>query len=457
MPVSGGTPTVLCSAPNPRGGTWSVDGTIIYTPEVRSPLYRVPARGGTCSAFMPASAQVGSPRWPDMLPDGRRFLFYSEGAVHLASTESKESRKVLDSAASALYRDGHLLFVRSGRLMAQRFDPDSIKLMGEPVPIADRVLYRLLFRSMVSVSSTGLLAYETGGAAETPELALVDQNGQSLQVLASRSEMINLAFSHDGTRVAFDVEEPDASSNIWLYDVGRNVRSRLTFHSRFARAPVWSQDGRRVVFTAGEQGSDLYVKNSDGSNPEELLLKTTHSISPNAWSPDGRQIAFSSVEPDTRLDIWILPLDDARRPYPYLRTRFTEHSADFSPDGKWIAFVSDQSGAEDVYVAPFPLSGSATRISTGGAGSPRWSRDGRSIFYFDISQLRLVARSVETGNDKVVVGATRPLFEFRTTGRTGRSFDISPDADRFALIRASGPEEPNQMHLLINWPAIVKR
>ena len=301
------------------------------------------------------------------------------------------------------------------------------------------------------------LRYETGGAAQTPELALVDQNGQSLQVLASRSEMISLAFSPDGTRVAFDVEEPDASSNIWLYDVGRNVRSRLTFNSRFARAPVWSQDGRRVMFTAGEQGSDLYVKNSDGSNPEELLLKTSHSISSSAWSPDGRQIAFSSVEPDTRQDIWILPLDDARRPYPYLRTRFAEHSADFSPDGKWIAFVSDQSGAEDVYVAPFPLSGSATRISTGGAGYPRWSRDGRSIFYYDISQLRLVARSVEAGNDKVVVGATRSLFESRMVGRTGRGFDISPDADRFVLIRASGPDEPNQMHLLINWPAIVKR
>jgi eukaryotic-like serine/threonine-protein kinase len=164
VPISGGPAAVLCPAPNPRGGTWSRDGTIIYSPEFMAPFLRVSARGGNCSTFMPALAQIEPPRWPDMLPDGRRFLFHSSGAVYLGSLDSNDFRKVMDDPSSALYRDDHLLFVRGGTLMAQRFDPDSVTL----TPIAERVLYRLLSRPIVSASSTGLLAYMAGSAAEPP-------------------------------------------------------------------------------------------------------------------------------------------------------------------------------------------------------------------------------------------------------------------------------------------------
>jgi eukaryotic-like serine/threonine-protein kinase len=207
----------------------------------------------------------------------------------------------------------------------------------------------------------------------------------------------------------------------------------------------------------GERGSHLYLKNADGSGREELLLESSHAVIPNAWSPDRRRVVFTSTEVDTRHNLWVLPLDGARKPYTYLQTRFSEQSAAFSPDGKWLAFISDQSGTEGVYAARFPQSDMITRISTGGAGFPSWSRDGRLIRYFDVPELRVVETNVQTSNDKVVVGATRPLIEYRRAGRHGRAFDVSPDGDRIVAVRAAGADEPEQMHLLVNWLARVKQ
>jgi eukaryotic-like serine/threonine-protein kinase len=456
--IEGGSPSALCPAPNPRGAAWAPDGTIIYAPSFNRPLHSVQVPNGQCAELRFLQEHY-SPRWPDFLPDGRRFLFYSERSVYLASLDGDQSRKVLDNASNAIFRNNHLLFSRSGTLFAQQFKPESLEFIGRPAPIAERMLHRLLYNAMMSASYEGTLAYHSGQSAESPQIALLDSNGNSLGVLGARSEVNSVEFSSDGRYVALDPSEPDSSSNIWIHDTVRNVRTRLTFQSRAAQSPVWSPDGRRIVFAADNNGSlDLYVKNSDGTGSEVLLLERpgTNDL-PRAWSPDGKWIVFDSTGSSTRQDIWLLHLMGDGKPTVYLKTPSAEHTAVFAPKGDWLAFMSDESGMEEIYVAPFPPDGRKTRVSTGGTAShPRWIDRGSQIVYFNLENQRVVSTIVQTNQRNVTIGETRSIFK-PVYGGGSRFFDVTRGGDRFVLIRAGEEEEPDEVNLLINWPALLKR
>jgi Tol biopolymer transport system component len=459
--VAGGPPQTLCEAPVGLGGTWNRDGVIVFAPGQSSALYRVSAAGGEEAPLTTLDqAHESSHRWPQFLPDGRHFLYLSRQAeksgIYVSSLDSKGTRRILDTAFNVAYAaPGYLVFVRESALMAQRFDADKLELTGEPFPVAEQVALNTADRSsLFTVSENGALVYESGGEIADSQVTWHDRAGKQIDTVGPPGNYPSIGLSPDEKRVAVQRDEK-GSANIWLLDTTRNNLTRFTFELAWDFAPIWSPDGSGIVFSSVRGGPvDLHVKPVSGSSNEELLLKTSHPKVPADWSSDGKLILYMEMNAKGKYDLWILPLEGDRTPKPFLQDDFNKFGAKFSPDERWIAYSSDESGQPQVYVQPFPGPGGKHQISTAGGTGPWWRRDGNELFYIS-EDGKLMAVEVK-GGSTFEAGAANPLFDTHFKVGATHNYAVSGDGQRF-LINDFNETSAPPLTVVLNWTADLKR
>ncbi|MBI4470913.1 MAG: PD40 domain-containing protein [Acidobacteria bacterium] len=476
--ASGGPQITLCDVQSEtRGGAWNRDGVIIFAPSTAGTLYRVPASGGVPSPVTQLNEARGevSHTWPYFLPDGQHFLYLTKydsaveterDGIYVASLESNESKPLLRASCKAVYGQGYLLFLLGTTLMAQPFDAKRLETAGDPLLVAEQILFGHVGSGFFTVSEDGILAYQTGPVGVS-QLTWFDRMGHSPGVLGDQARQGDPRLSPDGKMVMVTILDPKTRNRgLWLYELARGLRTRFTLEPSEDRAPVWSPDGRRIVFTSDRQGHwDLYQKASSGTGSEERLLESQSYEVPFSWSPDGRFLLYRPFDPKTSWDLWILPMSNDSgmnsppgEPFPFVRTGFHEMGGEFSPDGRWIAFQSDESGRQEMYVAPFPGPGGKRRISTAGGQWPKWRGDGREIFYLAADD-KLMAAEVRLKGATLEVGAVRALFITRPfdSGYTGYPYDVTRDGERFLVNTAVETGASSPITLVINWMADLKK
>jgi serine/threonine protein kinase len=467
--VTGGPVQTLCSAPTTNGGgSWNRDGVIVFG-GLGAPLQRVSSEGGSpmpVTVLDPSRSE--SHQWPQFLPDGRHFLYLSytekteDRAVYVGSLDSRETTRLISSFSMAsCVPSGHLLYLREGNLVAQPFDVNRLRLTGDAKPLAESVILAANGRAAFSISETGILAYRTRTASSS-QLVWFDRSGKQISVVGDPAALSSLELSSDGKRSSVCVTD-QATDDIWLYDVGRGLRTRFTFGPP-AFNSIWSPDSRGIVFNSFSKGFlNLYQKASSGAGTEEPLLEDSISKYPNSWSPDGKFILYMTSGPKTGLDLFVLPLFGDRKPFPFLKTPFLERNGQFSPDGRWVAYVSNESGKNQVFVAPFPGPGGKWLVSTGAGGQPRWRRDGSEIFYLDGVNRKLMAASVNGKGSGFEVGAVKPLFDPQPAdpqsglSYPGYYYDVSADGQKFLFNTALEQTVSAPITVILNWTSLLKK
>jgi Tol biopolymer transport system component len=468
--VAGGPSLTICDAVQGRGAAWSPDGIVVFAPTLNGGLYQVSEQGGTPVPVTKVDADGGSgDRLPEFLADGRRFLFYRTSTleatgIHVGSLDGMAPVRILPDVSNARYvmgrgGGGYLVFRRENTLVAQPFDPVRLQATGEVVPLAEQVgLAGPTGTGAFSASDDGTLAFVSGPRRGNREVVWLDRSGKRLSAATKPDDISGLALSPDGSTAAVMIGDMSPGTDIWLQHLQGESLSRFTFGPRANGYPVWSPDGRRLLFTSlsGSGSSDeLFEKPAGGAGKEEPVLRGPRSNTvASDWSPDGKFVTYSSTGEKTQDDLWILPMDADRKPVSLLQTPFNERWGQFSPDGKWLAYASDESGRYQVFVQPFPADGRKWQISTIGGRQPRWNRSGRELFYITDAQT-LAAIPLMLGAS-LQQGTAQVLFKgISGEGATTRTFTYqpSPDGQRFlALVQAEGDAlGPPPITIVTNW------
>lgn len=470
--VTGGPPQTICDVTIGQSGAWSPDGTIVFATATITgfaglPLRRVPAAGGEAtplSALDPSRQELQHGR-PFFLPDGRRFLYLAvssqpeKSGIYAGSLDSKETKCLMTSSSHAAYAPGpsgvgYLMFSRANTLMAQPFDSRKLELSGEPFPIAEQVAETQFFGSAFSVSGNGVLAYRSGGAGGNTELVWFDRSGKRLQSVGEPAVYTNPALSPDEMRLVVDRLDPKTKSrDIWTFDLVRGTASRLTFDSADDHNAAWSPDGTRIAFASDRKGHrDLYQKLASGTGEDELLLESAERKAVEDWSPDGRFLLYDQGQP---LDLWVLPLFGERTPFPFLKSPFTESQAQFSANGRWVVYGSNESGRNEIYVQAFPPTGGKWQVSTARGSDPQWRLDGKELFYLEGG--KMMAVPVNTGGPAFEAGIPAALFTTAIPVASRRNrYVVAANGQRF-LVNTVPEELQSVFTVVLNWEAGVKR
>jgi Tol biopolymer transport system component len=465
--LSGGSPQTLCDVPMGWGGTWNRDGVILFTANFYGTLYRVSAAGGEPSAVttLDSSRQENAHLMPQFLPDGRHFLYLARSAqkqhtaIYVGSLDSKDTQRLVGTEFNAAYAPPrYLIFVREGMLMAQPFDAKALQLGGEPFPVTQHVTQDGSYAPF-SASENGVLVYWGGVQIKNTQLVWLDRGGKQLGSIGPPGYYLMPRLSPDETRVAVQHLDPQTGrGDIWLLDLSRGgTSSRFTFDPSDDAQPIWSPDGSRIVFRSQREGFyTFYQKSSSGVGKEEVLLKLKDFIRPEDWSPDGRFIVYATMaadNPKTLTDLWLLPLFGEHKPIPYVQSEFWQHEARFSPDGRWIAYRSDESGKMEIYVESFPTSSGKVKVSSEGGVNPSWRRDGKELFYLALDQ-KLMAVEVKPGST-FQPGVPRALFQTRVSGEVGSSkhYTVTKDGQRFLVNMPVEGASSNPITVVLNWTA----
>jgi serine/threonine protein kinase/Tol biopolymer transport system component len=459
LEIDGGDPQLLANVVTPTGGTWNREGTILYVPRDSGGVYRVQATGGDPSAVTPHRSPELATRVPHFLPDGRHFLFYvaqggEPAGVYIGDLGSEAMRRILSADGPALFGSDHLWFVREGTLFAQRFNPSTQALSGPVIRVANNV-GEGLFAASFSTSVAGAVAYREGAGQPSRQLVWFDRSGKALGTAGEPGGLLaNPSLSPNGRYVVVQ-RTFQANIDLWLLDLQRNVFSRMTDDPRVDSMPVWSPDGERVVFSAAvNDGSSLMVMRIDGTTVNETLsLPATDVKIACDWSADGRYILYRQLEQATGTsDLWALPMSGESTPFQVVRTPSDERDGQFSPDGKWVAYQSDEAGRPEIYLQPFPGPGPKVRVSINGGSQVRWSTNGKEIFYIAPDR-RLMAVGIDLAAGAAGVGTPKPLFMTRLApirSISRQQYVVAPDGQRFLI---SSVEEPQMspITLILNW------
>ena len=462
--IDGGPVQIICDAVEGRGGSWSPNGTIVFTPNITEPLYRVPAGGGT-----PQKLTDAKPGWthrnPYFLPDGEHFLFTSRepsgsataGSLYASSLKGGEPKLLLDRASNVQYSGGYLLYFKDGNLVAQAFDPSSLKLSGDPVPIAERVDYwNARDSAYFSASPTGVLVYRQ--MVQTPtQPTWVDREGRELGKVGEPGIYQLPTLSHDGSRLAIARAGKDPLRfDVWIIDVQHNSSSRATLVDAPLVSAAFSEDGNTLAIGADLGGSRgaLWTQSVSGSGAQEKIVDTPIWIVLSDWSRDGRYLIGDVQENTTREDIFFIDLKGDRKLTKFLQTPASEQAARLSPNGKWLAYISDESGRFEVYVAAFPGPGGKWAISNSGLdplSQIAWSADGKELYYQSSGKIMAVPI---TNTESFQFGTTQPLA-IPASDMSG--FAPGPIAGRFLVLRRTGQAEASPVHLVLNWTELLKK
>jgi serine/threonine-protein kinase len=468
------------------GASWGADDTIVIGQRAGG-LLRVSSGGGNAEPLTTLDTTLGefSHRLPFVLPGGRAVLFtvthaqfprWDSTDVVVQSMTSGERKVLIKGGADARYvASGHLVYMRVGTLMAVPFDLERLEVGASPVAVAADVMQAAQGRTFeldsgagqFSVSPSGTLVYLPGGLFPAREQSLlwVDRAGAEQPFALPPQSFSHPRLSPDGQRVVFGTL-PLGERNVYIADLRRSGITRVTDDGR-SEGPIWTPDGKRIVFTSfvSAQGNraDIASKSADGSGPIERLSSRSHAAYAHSWTPDGTALAFTERRPEDFSDIWVLPLKSDRQPEAIVSTRFAEAQPDISPNGRWLAYTSDESGRQEVFVRSYPEPGTLLPISTGGANSPAWSRDGRELFFTTLptpeSTLSMMVVDVTTA-PTFTAGKPRVLFEGRfRSNSVGRQYDVAGDGSRFLMMREveRPPETPAQMIVVQNWLEELKQ
>ena len=462
VPVTGGTPITLCDWTDPGGAAWGPDDTIVFAGA--EGLMQVAASGGRPQVIAGAEASESDRIiWPEILPDGEHVLFtlgsFPERSVAVQSLGTSERRILVENGHSPRYAlGGQLIFMRDETLWAVAFDPRTASLTGEPVELVNDV-HSHTGTGQYSIGGDRLLVYAhdsdvAGGdlrAGRDFQLVWVDRHGLTTPVIEDTASYLQPRLSPDDARISVTIGPGAGQGDLWVVDVERGTRARLTLDGRDNRRGVWTPDGTRITFSSRQTGGgDLYLVSSEGGDPE-LLVADDSRLMPGSWSPDGQTLAYYKLRSGGR-DIWTVSLGE--EPTPFLETSFNERTPTFSPDGRWLAYVSDESGRDDVYVRPYPSGSTRYLISNGGGTEPVWSRDGRELFYRQ--QNTMMAVPITAGAD-LVAGRASPLFEGSFLwDANNATYDVASDGQRFVMLRTEDPlasQTDNEVRLTVvrNW------
>jgi hypothetical protein len=458
--LAGGPPVTLARADFGKGGAWSPKGQIVFAPSATGPLSVVPAAGGEAkpaTALVEATADAGH-RLPRFLPDGEHFLFVARqvnGAeIRVGSLSGAPPEALVPTDSNAEYASGRLLFVRASTLMAQPFDPRDRRLSGEAVPIVENVLtIPGAVVAAFSASAEGTLAYQTGSSTSDVRLVWRDREGKELGILGEPAPQRSPRLSPDGRSVAVHMPDADSGANdLWIWDVRRSLRSRFTFDAANDQGPVWSPDGQTLAFASGRDGSynTIWTAPVGGTEPPRKVAAGSRNLVPQAWSPDGGKIVATAFGGASPVDLVVVAAAGGE-PAPLVAAEFAESNAALSPDGRWLAYQSNETGRNEVYVTSFPVPGRKWQVSQGEGMMPAWRGDGREVFYRD--ERGLWAAEVDTSRPVLEVGAVRRLFDLPGNFAPTRQYDVTPDGQRFLVGEPSDATNAAPITLVLHWDA----
>ena len=486
VPVAGGLPVTICDAPLGKGGSWA-NGEILFAPDFEAPIARVSDSGGTPEPVTKlGEASHTTHRWPVHLPGGQHFLYFAgnhdlsqrgNDGVFFAALDGSVNKRVIATRGNVVYASGHLLYLRNETLMAQRFNAKNGELTGNPVPVAYNIQYDgAVWRSVFSASETGVLIYQTGLAPSGTTLTWFDHTGKILGNFGEQAIYGDeLRISPDGTKMVAAVGDP---SDVWTFDLRRGIRTRVTTGPVEEWSAIWSPDGTKIIYTSRirrDQRKILYMTHASGTGTPQPIYESSEELLATDWSPDGKFVLLSARdEYENNHDVGLLTIGDAPKLIPLRTNPLDEDMACFSPDGRWIAYRSNESGRVEVYVIPFCSTLNADgalatcdrtgrwQLSTDGGTRPVWARDGKTLYYQTLDRT-LHAVTVDTTGDSFQAQTPQPLFTpdaavINLPGflKGGYAYDVTPDGERF-LVNTFGSGDATPLTLVLNWTNMVSK
>jgi Tol biopolymer transport system component/predicted Ser/Thr protein kinase len=454
LEMSGGSPQVLASVPGGPVPAWSSAGIILFSG--RAGLFQLPASGGEAKLVMASGAVM----YPSFLPDGRRFLYHETGTdagIYISSLDSKVGKRITTGGSGVFVPPSWLLYTRDSTLVVQAFDSGKASLSGDPIPIADQVMtVGPGSGGGFSISQNGVVAYRRALPPLVNDLTWYDRQGKRLGTVGERAAYTNPALSPDGKRLAVSRLDPTTNTrNIWVLDLARGVSSRFTFDKADETNPLWSPDGSHIAFSSARKPNvrDIFWKASGGGGAEEPLLEDAVDKAVEAWSADGKLLFYNVAS----RDIYAVPVSGDRKPYPVLKASFVQGKASLSPDGHWLAYVSQESGGREVFVQTFPPAGGKWQISNGGGTEPSWGRDGKEIYFLSGSKLKTV--DVRASGASFEAGIPKDLFEVQLDGSRlirRNHYVATPDGQRFLFVTTPKSIDTVPFVVVQNWRTLLK-
>ena len=454
--LAGGAPRTVYETVDEPGLSWTSDQSILFNPGTATGIWRVSADGGEAQVLTTSGAHDNMHRFPEVLPNGKGVLYAAQGGVSddqvfVQSLSTHQSRLLAKGTAPHYLSTGHVVYVDAGTLYAVRFDQNRMETVGSPRALVEGIRQTSSGVSLVGFSQTGTMVYVSAGLGpRTNELVWADRDGTEQPTGASGKPYAQPRLSPDGRYVVTSLRGD--AEDLWLYDLMRGASSRLTSRGS-SSFPVWSPDGRQLALSVGR--NDIYVRPLDASTADRRLVTGDIPAYPFSWSPNGRTLAYVAVNATTLQDIWVAPLD-GQKPRPYLASPFREGAPVFSPDGRWLAYVSDESGRNEIYVAPFPGPGEKSAVSIGGGTEPVWARSGPDLFYR--SGDAVVA--VEITMSPFSVGKPRVLFRkpYERSIALWPNYDVTPDGRRLLMVKGNDASPAASfVSVVLNWQETLKK